>query len=355
MKLSELLDKESLASVHDRTNISIEILLKLLDNDFEELTRVRSLGFVSILKREYDVELKELESAIKEYFKEHIIDDSTPVLVTVDRGKGENGFLKWFIIIALLGGLWYLYSSGQLDGNLSNTYVKESTLNDSEALEHSVNKDNNQDSVIVTKDENSTRVEIQTEETPPIVEENITQNSELNSSENKIENNSTKKEKESKKKEPKEKESKEIESKKESKDKDNSSDDIEKSLDESIKEAVKTEEKSAEITDNTIVDEDDIAKIIYNVTVNPRVNLWFGYINIETQRHKEHMTTKSTSIDVGEQKLILMTGHGRLSLSSDIGTVEVNDKRKHYFYIDSSKIKEIDRAEFKSLNGGKGW
>ena len=45
MKLSELLEKEGFASVNEKTNISIDNLLKLVDNDFEGLTRVKAMGF----------------------------------------------------------------------------------------------------------------------------------------------------------------------------------------------------------------------------------------------------------------------------------------------------------------------
>jgi len=43
MKLNELLDRESITSVSDRTNISIDILLKLVDGDFEDARRLAPL------------------------------------------------------------------------------------------------------------------------------------------------------------------------------------------------------------------------------------------------------------------------------------------------------------------------
>ena len=52
MKLSELIARHGLSGVHDRTTISIEILDKLENGKFEDMGRVRSLGFVSIIKRE---------------------------------------------------------------------------------------------------------------------------------------------------------------------------------------------------------------------------------------------------------------------------------------------------------------
>jgi len=343
MKLNELLDREGFASVNDRTNISIDILLRLVDGDFEELSRVRALGFSSILKREYNIELDELDNAIKEYFKETTMDSHESVIVAVDRKEGDSSLLKWIIILSLLGGLWYLYSSGKLGGNLSNDNTKDNVLNDSEILKSSISKGNTHHNVIIKKDANRTKVEIKTG--------NITiQESESNSSV-KSESNKTAKDGEHKvKNSVKDKE------KKENKELNVSSADIENSLDETIKEGSSEDISSAtDASKKTPVNDEDIAEIIYTVTVNPRVNLWFGFINIDTKERKEFMTTASTAIDVGEQRWILMTGHGRVTVASGTKTLEINDRVKHYFYMDSSEIREINRSEFKKYNGGKGW
>ena len=343
MKFNEFLDKEGLVSVSDKTNISIEILLKLIDNDFEEITRVRALGFLSILRREYNIELSDLDDSIKKYFEEESHDDdSKPVLTpNKDRKEKDSGFFKWLIIFALLGGLWYLYSGGKLGGNLSNNTTKENLLNDSDILKSTTTDNNAKYSVIIKEDENKTEVEITTLKGNLTIEDTIVEKSEVNIS-IEVESNKTVESNESKIKEHE--------------DINNSSADIENSLDENIQETIEATEDSVEISeDSVIVDDDEIAEIIYNVTVNPRVNLWFGFINIDTKERKEFMTTDSTSMDVGEQRWILMTGHGRLSVSSGSRTHELSDRIKHYFYIDSSEIKEITRKEFKKYNGGRGW
>jgi hypothetical protein len=338
MKLNELLEKEGFASVNERTNISIDNLLKLVDNDFEGLTRVKAIGFLSILKREYEIELDDLKSGIKEYFESHPIEDDEVVLVTVDRTKEERGFIKWIIVFALLGGLWYLYNSDKLGGNLSHTENKENELNDSEILHSGIIKE----SVIINKDE--TKIV----KTTPAIEDNISQKSEINSTTESIETKSE----ENSSDEPKSlEESEDIDS------------DIDKSVEEALNEnksettdeVIKVEEESIETVEDTLVNNDEKAEIIYNVTVNPRVNLWFGFINLDTKARKEFITTESTPIDVGEQRWVLVTGHGRLSVASELTTLKVNDSAKHYFYIDSNEIREIDRAEFKTLNDGRGW
>jgi len=50
-----------------------------------------------------------------------------------------------------------------------------------------------------------------------------------------------------------------------------------------------------------------------------------------------------------------VTGHGYLDIVSDSQTLEIADNKKHYFYIDSSEMREISRQEFRELNGRRGW
>ncbi len=56
MDLNELIEKEGLESVSEKTNISIFNLNKLANEDFLELNRVKALGFLHILKREYEID-----------------------------------------------------------------------------------------------------------------------------------------------------------------------------------------------------------------------------------------------------------------------------------------------------------
>ncbi|MCK4440800.1 MAG: hypothetical protein KAU90_02255, partial [Sulfurovaceae bacterium] len=113
MKLGELIKSEGLDVVSEKTNISENNLEKLVDLDFEGLNRVKALGFLSILRREYGIELDIIEDSIKSYFVEHTSDESEPVLVSVDREENKSyGFVKWIILFAVLGGVWYLYSIG---------------------------------------------------------------------------------------------------------------------------------------------------------------------------------------------------------------------------------------------------
>ncbi|HIP41953.1 MAG TPA: hypothetical protein EYG90_05545 [Campylobacterales bacterium] len=67
------------------------------------------------------------------------------------------------------------------------------------------------------------------------------------------------------------------------------------------------------------------------------------------------MNKKSTPFELDGNRWILVTGHGYVDIVSDAKTINISDRKKHYFYLDSTEIREIDRKEFRSLNKGRGW
>jgi hypothetical protein len=94
---------------------------------------------------------------------------------------------------------------------------------------------------------------------------------------------------------------------------------------------------------------------IENAVIVPRVKLWLGIIDLKTKRRVAKVTADSYEIESRGKKL-LVTGHGRFEISDAFGNLfKFNDAKKHYFLIDDGMVKEIDFAEFKRLNGGKGW
>jgi len=335
MNLNELIDSEGLEVVSEKTNISVNNLKKLLDLDFEGLNRVRALGFLSILRREYGLELDTIEDSIKSYFIEHASIDSEPVLVSMDKEEKSPEFLKWIIIVAILGGIWYLYSMGKLNKFLSKSAdTQETNLTDIEELKSNLNnvsEDNAQNGVIIKQENNETKIEINT--APNKTESN-------NSRTTVIDKDSVKIVVEI----PKDKSGKE----------ENKTIIISKDA------GVEEPQKPSEVIDSdTTAQGDEVADInqtITNITINPtRGRLWYGFININTGKKKEFMREKSTPFDLKGGKWILTTGHGFLDVVSEVNTLSIADKKRHYFYIDNKNIKEITRKEFRKLNHGRMW
>jgi hypothetical protein len=316
MDLNELIEIEGLESVSEKTNISIYNLNSLANKDFRELNRVKALGFVHILKREYDADTEELESAIRSHFEGNNRVDEEPILVKPDKLKQNTGFSKWIILALLLGGLWYIYSFSKLHKMVDDNSDSKS-LNDNEALK---SRDNISDKVLeksIVVDKEDMKVEINTS----IVEGNSS-----------VDENGEKKIKVV------------ADIPKKSSGKDGNMTIIVNSEAGVEEPVVNTPQPDANATEIT------------TITINPtRGMLWYGFINVDTRKHKEFMKKDSTPFDLKGGKWILTTGHGYLDIVSDIKTVEVADRKRHYFYIDSKEIREITRKEFRKLNHGRIW
>jgi len=335
MQLNELVEKEGFEAISEKTNISIDNLNKLIRQDFEGLNRVKALGFLSILQREYDLDINPLKESIKSYFEENTPNSDEPVLISVEKEENNLAFLKWIVVALLLGGLWYLYHSGKLDKFLDKNSNNNNKidLNDNELLKNN-NPKSTQDkikNVIIKKDKNETKVEIKT---PPITKKENNTSKESNKTKDtvKIVAQIPKKGK-----------------------KDKQEENITISKDAGI-ESPQALSQFIDSDSTSIQSQDDINQTITNITINPtRGMLWYGFINIDTGKKKEFMKEKSTPFELNGGRWILTTGHGFLDIVSDIKTIEVSDRHRHFFYIDNKEIKEISRKEFKKLNHGRMW
>ena len=83
--------------------------------------------------------------------------------------------------------------------------------------------------------------------------------------------------------------------------------------------------------------------------------LWYGFINLDTKKKREFMKKVSTPFDIKDGRWLLVTGHGYVDIVSDIETLELADRNKHYFYIDSHELRVLSKQEFRAMNGRRGW
>jgi len=329
MQFSEIMDKSGVEQVSSQTNISIDNLNNLVEENFEKLTRVKSLGFLLILEREYkDIDVSELRERVKVYFEEHKPADENVVMVSKDSVTGggyDFSFFKWFIVAALLGTGLYLYTQGNLDGVMKNMEDKKDFFDDNKALESNVT-DKEAKNVLV----GNSKEELITIATPVApAEKKIT----LISEEGK---NGAKHDK-------------------------NSISEAEQSTESIVKEVVQSAEGVVKKTVDEVVSAestttDGSVPKISTITINPtRGTLWFGFINLDTKKKREFMKKTSTPFDIKGGRWLLVTGHGFVDIVSDVKSIELADSKKHYFYIDSKEIRTLSKREFRRMNGRRGW
>ncbi len=330
MLFNEIIETHGIEGVSSKTNISTVNLGYLVEENFERLNRVKALGFLLILEREYtDIDVSALREKIKTYYDEHKPSDDKVVMVAKDSVESGFSFFKFFIIALLLGGGYYLYTEGKLDSLIQKIEDKKEFFDDKKALENNVS-DADADKVVVGKSE-SESVRIQTPIAPKVA--TIVLNDKTL----------------------------------DSKEKDTA---IQAVLNTPIEEADKTVESIVkEVSEEFLANEGNItaqpnqmeeqnlvATTITTVNINPtRGMLWFGFINLDSKKRREFMKKVSTPFNIDNGRWLLVTGHGYLDVVSNEKTLELADNKKHYFYIDSSEMREINKKEFRELNGRRGW
>jgi len=326
MLFNELIEQQGIESVSSKTNISTINLNYLVNEDFENLNRVKALGFLLILEREYpDIDINDLRQNIKLYYEEHKPVDDNVVMIPKDSTTGGGfSFFKFFIIVTILVGGYYLYSQRKLDPIIQQIQDKPNSFDDKKALETNATTE---DAKKVTIEE-AEEVRIETPITPKIEAIALEDSKKVAPVQSALSNKPTSEETQS----------------------------IESVVKEVSKEFLKNE---ANNTIKEVVEEnkpETTTTPITTITINPtRGMLWYGFINIETKKRREFMKRVSAPFEINNGKWLLVTGHGFLNIVSETKTLEIADNKKHYFLIDSSDIKEITKKEFRELNGHRGW
>lgn len=333
MLFNELVDEHGIEEVVSTTNISNVNLEYLYEEDFARLNRVKALGFLLILEREYkDIDVSELREKIKQYYDEHRPQDDKVVMIAKDSvDEAGFSFFKLFIILALIGGGYFLYTTGQLDSILQNVQDKEEFFDDQKALENNTTEED-ANKVVVEQSETE-KVRIETEVEPSVETLVLASNTDENN--------------QSEEARPESSELASIESV-----------EVNQSIESVVKEVsadfLAKQEKSLEEVSSDV--NSSGRTTITTISVNPtRGMLWFGFINLDNKKRREYMKKVSTSMNIDGHRWLLVTGHGYVDVITDDNTVALLDNKKHYFYIDSTEIKEITKKEFRKLNGNRGW
>ncbi len=108
MQLNDILQEHTVKSISERTNISEENLEALFGKEFELLKRVKALGFISIIEREYGADLSALKKEAIGYYDTHREEESVVLDAPVIEKKKEKSKLMIVFVLLLLGAAtWY--------------------------------------------------------------------------------------------------------------------------------------------------------------------------------------------------------------------------------------------------------
>ncbi|GIU01421.1 hypothetical protein TSL6_19270 [Sulfurovum sp. TSL6] len=116
MQLNEILEENTIKSISQKTKISEENLEYLLAANFDPLKKIKVLGFISILEREYNADLSGLREEALAFYSAEKEENGFTVGLPMDEEKRGKSKLFLFLILALLAyASWYFFT--QFDKN----------------------------------------------------------------------------------------------------------------------------------------------------------------------------------------------------------------------------------------------
>ena len=305
----KVLEEIGLKRVCDETHIEQKYLKYMVDNDYDKLDHINTLGFVKILSREYKIDLSAWTEAFEEYWIQNRKDKENDGLFIVVNDEKKSKKLLIFIVLVLLGTtLSIIFSLFQEKIDISNyvnsdesSYENTTVIQEAQESLDEVNSSSDQSELQETMfNETNSSEEIVS------VEENITEEIVQEVS-------------------------------------------IEKETTQELIEEKKTEVK--EITEPT---EKVSPRFSQEAIITPNTELWIGIIYLDTKKRRSFLGEGNFSIDISREQIIT-TGHGSFN-------VNINDEKREFkrqapmrFLVKDSNLTEINWSKFKELNEGKSW
>ena len=301
MQLNDILEENSIKAISQKTKISEDNLENLLANRFEKLKKIKTMGFISIIEREYNADLSALREDAQEYYAEVGEDTSITLGMPIIEEKKGTSKIFLLIILGLLGyATWYFLT--QFDKkHLSELipFVDEATI------ESFVGHDENQADVVeelsITK-VSTKEAEVAKEETVKTVEETPA----------------------------------------------------------AITAEVITDDESVVVAETVT----DIAPTTQTetepmttkmVSIVPVSRLWFGVIDMETNKRDHFSISDSYELNTSDKTWLVATSSAPFSLKEADATKEFNDAKEHYFKIDKNGVEVLNKNEYVALGGWAQW
>jgi len=391
MQLNEVIEENSIATISKRTRISVENIEKLVNGDFSGMNRVKALGFISILEREFNLDLSALKKECLETFPSGSSEEfDARLVVTMPEPEGQGGgkLPKVFLLLLLaaLGyGSWYFLADKQGAGIEDNRSVMQTSgfvdsvvsqvrtwIGSTSSLGGEINATVLPTDEVWAKteqeknDTQSNAVGIDTEDSREIF---TTEENDSRADEKII-------------RDAKNEQEKIIAQAME----DNgtgtvfpaeetllSPDDAPAIVSDmplavevpSMAAVTKTneivalqrEKKSTESktkkTETKKISKKKLGKKI--VVLHPSKKVWVGYTDLKTMKRAAKVIEDDIVFDTAESQWILVAGHNAITFLIGKRTVTPKKRDKNYFLIKKGKVKEISKEEFQQLNKSTVW
>ena len=296
MQLSEILEENSVKSISKKTNISEQNLEYLLANNFAALKKVKTLGFISIIEREYKADLKAMREEALEYYADTTEDNRITIGMAVVEEKKGTSKLSILIILGILGyASWYFFT--QFDKKHLSELIP---FIDEQTIEKLVGQEDEVKEIFI-------------QETPS---ETPLQKAEAVTTQNEV-----------------------VETPKTEEVADSSTQDV-------VTETVESESE---------VGEAEVAVEKKDILILPFSRLWFGLVDIGTKERDHFSIDAPYRLDITDKSWLVATSSAPFSLVDGEETKDFNDAKEHYFKIDKNGIESLTKSEYVTLGGWSQW
>lgn len=108
MQLNEILEENTISTISQKTNITQRDLEALIDSKFDRFSKTKTLGLISIIEREFKVNLDLFREDVYAYYKENNEFDGVAInAFTHKESKGVSALLIIVVIVLLALASWF--------------------------------------------------------------------------------------------------------------------------------------------------------------------------------------------------------------------------------------------------------
>lgn len=322
MQLNDILEEHSIKQISKKTKISEENIERLLEKRFDKLDRVKAIGFLSIIEREFGIKLDTLKQEANNYYAEHIVHDQG-VIVGVPLTSSKRGKSKWFLIIvfALLAyASWYFVT--QFDKTHLNTLLP-TTDDVTKMVENVVGDEAIDEKELVIGNTLQEEIEADTVEDTQLSD--ISTDMAKNPAISEAVHEDTE-----------------------------SEDNVTNAVASQTAEVIELNVTADSAMEQSNREEPTITAAVANVAIVPVGKLWFGVTEKETQNKKQQIAAEKQEFDVNGKSYLIATSTAPFSVVYGDEKKEFRDLKIHYLLLDADGVRDLSKEEYTQL-GGWGW
>ena len=344
MQLDDLIEEYTIEAMAKRTNITEEVINRLLNKEFKSLKKTQALGAISIIEREYDVDLGALRQECRAYFGDtDTLDSGLTVLKPISKEKRfVPKLLSLALLVLLVFGAWYFFTE-YYDKKIEPYDAREAKPLESVVLK---GQDTAPDEANGTTGQQHTKSESDTE--VRTVEESIRNIIEGNKSSEEgaktvvevpgkgAEENST------------EVVSEKVEEKAEAdqvapaEGLNAVSPEREQSADGALAGGSIEAEQNASLKDVHMI-------VRESITLLPMKTIWFRLINYDTKRARTFKRKDRYKIDLREHNWLFATENAQFAIIDGDALEEYQGKGKLFFLFDQDGVHQLSEAEYRAV------